>query len=199
MRRILVLLVLPALLVLAASGCGSKPGMRFGTVQLRLTDAPGNVEALHLVINEVSVHRAGGAEDLGDREEEGEDDTLEVEDHDEGNGWEVVKSEPMTVDLMTLRNGAVTTLGIALVPATRYTQIRLKLGAGSDVVVDGVTYPLIVPSGLQSGLKLVHPFNVPADGVVDLLVDFDAQRSVVETGAGAWMLKPTVKVTQTSG
>jgi hypothetical protein len=33
---------------------------------------------------------------------------------------------------------------------------------------------------------------------VDLLLDFDGQRSIVLTGAGTWMLKPTVKVTQSS-
>jgi hypothetical protein len=100
---------------------------------------------------------------------------------------------------MTLRDGVFTTMGVALVPAGRYTQIRLKLGAGSDVVVDGVTYPLVIPSGLQSGLKLVHPFTVPPEGFVDLLVDMDAKTSVIETSAGTWMLKPTVKVTESSG
>jgi hypothetical protein len=194
MRRIPVLLAL-----LAVTGCGSKPGdMPMGTVKLHLTDAPGTVEALHLVINEVSVHRSGSADDGGG---EAEDDTLAAEmpeaDDAEG-GWEVISSEPMTVDLMTLRDGVTTTLGIALVPATRYTQIRLKLGEGSDVVVDGVTYPLVVPSGLQSGVKIVHPFTVPADGVISLLVDFDGAKSVIENGAGTWMLKPTIKVTQSS-
>jgi hypothetical protein len=182
MRSLLLVLALAALPALALSGCGSKPsGVPFGTVQLRLTDAPGDIQSLHLVITEVSVHRSGG----------GDDDAGDA-------GWEVVEDEPLTVDLMTLRNGVFTTLGVALVPAGHYTQIRLKLGGGSDVVVDGVTHPLVVPSGLQSGLKLIHPFTVPPEGFVDLLLDFDGQRSIVLTGAGTWMLKPTVKVTQSS-
>jgi hypothetical protein len=92
-----------------------------------------------------------------------------------------------------------TTLGVTPVPAGHYTQIRLKLGAGSDVVVDGVTHALVVPSGMQSGLKLIHPFTVPPSGFVDLLLDFDAQHSVAQMGAGTWMLKPTIKITGSSG
>jgi len=209
MRHLLILLALPALLVLALWGCASKPaGMPMGTVQLRLTDAPGDIEAVHLVITEVSVHRSGGGDDDGDEVEadddttDVDDDTTDVDDHDgdvDGGGWEIVKDETFTVDLMALRNGVFTTLGVALVPAGHYTQIRLKLGPGSDVVVDGVTHPLVVPSGMQSGLKLIHPFTVPPEGFVDLLLDMDAQTSVSETVSGTWTLHPTVKVTQSSG
>jgi uncharacterized protein DUF4382 len=204
MRRIIILLALPTLLVLALSGCSSKPaGMRFGTVQLRLTDAPGDIQAVHLVVNQVSVHRSRGDDD-DTIEVEADDDTSDVEDADDDTGhddagWEVVKDQPFTVDLMTLRNGVFTGLGLALVPVGHYTQIRLKLGSGSDVVVDGVTHPLVVPSGMQSGLKLIHPFTVPPEGFVDVLVDIDGQRSIVETAGGTWTLHPTVKVTVSSG
>lgn len=203
MKRLLILLASLALLALALSGCANKPaGMHFGTVQMRLTDAPGDIEALHLVINQVSVHRAGSigdADEVDDDDNDVEDPDNDVEEVGEDSGWEVVTSEPMTVDLMTLRNGVFTGLGTAVVPAGRYTQIRLKLGEGSDVVIDGVTHPLVVPSGLQSGLKLIHPFTVPPEGFVDLLLDIDAQQAVSESTDGKWMLHPTVKVTQSSG
>lgn len=203
MRHLLILIALLVLLALALAGCASKPaGMSLGTVQLRLTDAPGDIEAVHLLITQVSVHRSGGS-DRDTSEVEAQDDTTEVDEPDDDAaddaGWEVVKDDTLAVDLMTLRDGVFTTLGIALVPAGRYTQIRLKLGASSDVVVDGVTHPLFVPSGMQSGLKLIHPFTVPPEGFVDLLLDMDAKTSVVQTGAGTWMLKPTVKVTESGG
>lgn len=223
MRQLLILIALPALLLVALLGCASKPaGMPVGTVQLRLTDAPGTIDAAHLVITEVSVHRSGGGGDDGDEfdndttdaghHDDGEfdDDSTDVDDHDDGDvdndttdvehgGWEVVKNETFTVDLMTLRNGVFTTLGVALVPAGHYTQIRLKLGPGSDVVVDGVAHPLVVPSGMQSGLKLIHPFTVPPEGFVDLLLDINAQSSITDNGNGTWMLHPTAKVTVSSG
>jgi len=62
------------------------------------------------------------------------------------------------------------------------------------VVVDGTTYPLTVPSGMQSGYKLVGEFDVPDGGGVELTLDFDAARSIHRTGNGRYMLKPTVRV-----
>ena len=181
MKRLMILLGMATLLVLAL-GC-SPNGMAMGTVQLRLTDAPGDIESAHLVITQVSVHRSG---------------VNDGDDGAEGGGWEVVNDDTTEVDLMTLRDGVFTTLGVALVPAGRYTQIRLKLGEGSRVVVDGVEHPLVIPSGMQSGFKLIHPFTVPPEGFVDLLVDIDAQTAIQQTGSGTWMLAPTAKVTQAS-
>ena len=66
------------------------------------------------------------------------------------------------------------------------------------MVVDGVTYPLVVPSGAQSGFKIVHAFTVPRQGVADLTLDFDAEKSVLETASGAWHLEPTVTVTSST-
>jgi hypothetical protein len=185
---------LPALLLAALLGCGHS-GVPMGTVRVHLTDAPGDVQALHLRIVGVSVHRAGGEADGDTAEVEGGGhDSLDVEGHDDG-GWETLSTDTTSVDLMTLRNGVTEGLAVGVVPAGRYTQIRLRLAPGSDVVIDDVAHPLVVPSGLTSGLKLIHPFVVPAGGEVHLTLDFDAKTSVIETGAGVWMLKPTIRIT----
>jgi hypothetical protein len=47
---------------------------------------------------------------------------------------------------------------------------------------------------LQTGIKFAHNFQIPEAMVVELVLDFDASRSVVETGNGKYLLKPTVKV-----
>ncbi len=182
--RHLTSLWIPAvLLALAAFGCSkssTSPG--FGTMKLRLTDAPGDYQAVNLSVTQVSAHLEGAGT-------EGESDST--------GGWQVLRSEPLNVDLLTLRNGVSTTLAIATVPAGHYTQIRLKLSAGSNVVIDGVTHPLTVPSGMQSGYKLVGSFDVPVNGLLDLTLDFDAARSIVLTGPGTYLLKPTVRVIST--
>src|SRR5262249_15373461 len=114
---------------------------------------------------------------------------------DESGGWEIVKNDTATTyDLLQLRNGVFATLGIAPVPAGHYTQIRLKLDPGSNVVVGGTQFPLTVPSGLQSGYKLVGEFDVPANDSADVMLDFDAARSIHLTGNGRYMLRPTVRV-----
>lgn len=161
--------------LLAFTGCskssnGTSP--RYGTMQVRLTDAPGEFEQVNLVVREVAVHLVGT---------------------DSTNGWQVLRADTATYDLLTLRNGVFTTIGEALIPAGHYTQIRLKLGTGSNVVVGGVRYPLTVPSGLQTGLKIVGDFVVPANGLMDVALEFDAERSIHQTGAGAYMLRPVVK------
>jgi hypothetical protein len=169
-------------LILAVFGCsGRATGPGFGTISLKMTDDPADYQAVNLSITQVSAHFEGaGAES------------------DSTNGWQVLRSDPFDVDLLTLRNGVFTTLALAKVPAGHYTQIRLKLAPGSNVVVDGTTYPLTVPSGLQSGYKLVGSFDVPANGLLALTLDFDAARSIVLTGSGKYLLKPTARVIATS-
>jgi hypothetical protein len=154
-------------------GCSKSPtGAGFGHVTIHLTDAPGDFEQVNLVVAGVSIHRGG----------------------DENSGWETLKDDTTTFDLLELRNGVFTLLAVGDVPAGHYTQVRLHLGAGSNVVVDGVTHSLDVPSGTQSGYKLVGEFDVPAGGAVDLMLDFDAARSIHQTGAGQYKLQPTVRV-----
>jgi hypothetical protein len=162
------------------AGCGKSggagvtaPGM--GTVRIGLTDAPASFDSVVIVVREVSIHRG----------DSGTDDS----------GWEIVRPDSVAAyDLLTLRNGVFMTLGTGLVPAGHYTQVRLKLAPGSYVVTGGAKYLLTVPSGLQSGYKLVGEFDVPAGGEVDLGLDFDAARSIHVTGNGKYMLKPTVRV-----
>jgi hypothetical protein len=66
------------------------------------------------------------------------------------------------------------------------------------VVEEGMTYPLEIPSGMQTGIKLNHPFSIPAGGVVELTLDFDADRSVILTGAGNYQLQPVIRVQATT-
>ena len=169
----------------AAAGCGGSPSSPgFGTMRVRMTDAPADFDEVNLVITEVSVRRDGDVIDSGT-----EPDSIA----DEG-GWIVLSDGPATYDLLDLRNGVFTTIGEGSLPAGRYGQVRLKLGTGSTIVVDGVSHPLVVPSGTSSGLKLIGEFVVTDGGTTDIGLDFDAARSAHETGNGTWMLKPVVKV-----
>ena len=187
MRSLLAFVALVALL--ATVGCSTSPtsptslgSLNSGTVRIRMTDAPGPFDAVNLVVNEVAIHR-------------GLPDSLEMGGmSDSLGGWEVLSSRTATYDLMKLRNGLFATLAQGLAPAGHYTQVRLKLGAGSNLVVGGVTYPLTVPSGMQSGYKLVGEFDVPASGLVEVGLDFDAARSIHQTGSGVYLLRPTCRV-----
>jgi len=50
---------------------------------------------------------------------------------------------------------------------------------------------------VESGIKLIHEFDVAADQRVDLVLDFDACKSVVALGDGGYLLKPVIKVIPT--
>jgi len=175
MKRLLAALLVSAAVLPLLSGCSAdrQTGAGLGHVTVHLTDAPGDFDQVNLVVDEVSIHRAGP------------DDA----------GWETLKHDSTTTyDLLQLRNGVFAMLAVGDVPAGHYTQVRLHLAEGSNVVVNGVAHPLKVPSGMQSGYKLVGEFDVPAGGQVELTLDFDAARSVHRTGAGQYMLKPTCRV-----
>jgi hypothetical protein len=162
---------LAALGLAALCGCAATDTHRapLGHLTIHLTDAPGDFEQVNLVVTRVSVHRSDQA-------------------------WETLKDETVTYDLMELRNGVFAVLAAGDVPAGHYTQVRLHIGEGTNVVVDGVAHPLFVPSGMQTGYKLVGEFDVPAGGDVEITLDFDAARSIVLTGEGDYILKPTARV-----
>ncbi len=56
-----------------------------------------------------------------------------------------------------------------------------------------------MPSGFQSGIKIVKGFDITANQTTELLLDFDATKSIVEPGTNnKWLLKPTIKVLSTT-
>jgi hypothetical protein len=182
--RPLLGLVATVIAMALAAGCSddgpSNPS--FGTMRVQMTDAPGDFDEVNLVITGVTARRVGADEDDDD----------EVDSASEG--WMNVNTTSNTYDLMDLRNGVFTTIGEAELPAGTYDQIRLQIGSGSNVVIDGVTHPLVVPSGASSGLKLKGQITLVEGGTTDVGIDFDAARSIHETGNGTWILRPVVRM-----
>ena len=101
---------------------------------------------------------------------------------------------PGIYNLLDFTNGADTLIASADVPSGELSQVRLILGPNNSIVVDGQPYPLETPSAMQSGLKLnVHSTLQP--GVLyELLLDFDANQSIVVEGNGTYKLKPVIRV-----
>ena len=145
-----------------------------GQIKITMVDAPAGYDEVNIVVTRVEVHKAGT---------------------DSSSGWFVINNTAATYDLLTLRNGASVVLGNNSLDAGHYTQIRLIIGTGSNVVIDGVTYPLEIPSGEQSGFKLNHSFVIEDGLLYELLLDFDAERSIVVTDNGQYKLKPVIRMT----
>ncbi len=140
----------------------------------------------------------------------------EVQVHkDEDSNWQVAASPNKTYNLLELVNGVREQLGITELETGHYTQMRLIIGDNPDsginilseshhpyanyIVDDSDTYhELKIPSGLQTGIKIVHGFDINENQTTELMLDFDASKSIVKPGAiGKWLLKPTIKVLNT--
>lgn len=174
-------------LLLLLWGCGgqNQSDTVTGTLRVQMTDAaPCGYDKVNVTVSKLRIHQSSIA---------GENDM----------GWsEIDIVPPRKIELSSLVNGTLHDLGQTVLPAGHYTQLRLLLLPNtpsqpmnnSVVPTGGTETALFTPSAVQSGLKLIHEFTVPADTMVDLVLDFDACRSVVRTGNGKYLLKPVISV-----
>jgi len=111
---------------------------------------------------------------------------------------------PRSLDLLQFRNGQTANLleGHPVLPG-EYEWLRLKISAeqnlqnGSRIRLrDGRQFPLFIPSGAESGLKLNRRFTVAQGGITRLIVDFDLRKSVVAPPGLApnWILRPSLRL-----
>lgn len=101
---------------------------------------------------------------------------------------------PGVYNLLDYANGLDTLIAMGtLEGGTTVEQIRLVLGSNNTIVVDNVTHPLSTPSAEQSGLKLQVHKTLEAGVAYSILLDFDANQSIVQTGNGTYKLKPVVR------
>ena len=90
-------------------------------------------------------------------------------------------------------------VGLAECPVRDWNQSRTPSSCLEPVTnsrfVTGTSHELKVPSGYQTGIKIVKGFSIAVSQTTELLLDFDAAKSVVQAGkSGKWLLKPTIKV-----
>jgi len=181
----LTTLVVGIVTLAGCGGGGSDPGT--GSLSVNLTDAPVDGAANVVVMfTGLELHRSDG--------------TLVTLDFGTTNGQANSKS----IDLIKLQNGVTGALtqGEA-VPAGNYEWMRLKVlaeknsqGESYITLLNGAQYPLYIPSGAETGLKLVRPFTVAQGSTTRLVVDFDLRKSVrAPPGQDPnYVLKPTLRL-----
>ncbi len=179
-KSILLGLSLVSLFTFTACNDDMEPAQE-GDAQLRfnLTDAPANYNAVYIDLQGVEVK-------VGDTA---------------SSGWLSLNVQSGIYNLLDFQNGLDTLIGSGSVPAGRLGQIRLLLGPNNSVVTDTDSTSLFVPSGQQSGLKLLVNYELEAGLVYEFSLDFDAHRSIVQRGNGSYSLKPVIRVftTNTTG
>ena len=164
------------------------PVSTMGTLSVGLTDAPAcGFDAVNVTVTKVRVNKSASASETD-------------------GGWtDITLATPKKVNLLNLTNGVLENLGQTSLEAGQYNQLRLVLdgnasGTANTVLPSGskTERPLETPSAAQSGIKLVGAFTVEAGQRADVVIDFDACKSVVTRGKGTqslnYALKPVVKM-----
>ncbi len=191
MRLLPVAISVITVLALTVLGCGSDngatgPSGSGSTFTLMLKDSPfTDAKSVLVTFSEVTAHR-----------------------ETEANFTKLpfpAAATSRTCDLKKLQT-AQDVLGTGTLPPGRYTQVRLVVSsatiyfdnaaAGADCAPTitapaGRSAALDIPSG---EVKLNRQFEVPASGTTTMLIDFDGDRSIRETGNGRYMMTPVIAV-----
>lgn len=190
----IIFLLFISLFMFGCSGGGGASSGGVGTVSISLTDAMSNkFNAVYVTIEDVQVNTKGNGNG--------------------NNSWKstIAPNLPKTFNLYDLTNGVREKIGIADLASGPYTQMRLIIGTMPDnsinilseahpyanyvIDTDNNYQELKIPSGIQTGIKIVHGFTISKDQTTELVLDFNAEKSVVVAGnSGNWLLKPTIKV-----
>lgn len=149
--------------------CSKDNNSGTSNLQVKLTDAPAAYDQVNVDIREVKVNF-----------------------RDDSTGWISLNTNAKVYNLLRLQNGVDTLLATGTVQTGIVKEIRLILGSNNTVVVGGVSYPLTIPSGSESGLKIKVGKNINA-GLATLIVDFDAALSI-NLEPGGYKLRPVLRI-----
>lgn len=140
------------------------------TLQIRLTDGPGDFQQVNVDIREIRVKLA----------------------HDSSD-WLLLPTNAGIYNLLDFQNGIDTLLAAGPVPTDVLQEVRFVLGPDNSVMVDSLLYPLVTPSAQESGLKVKINKDLALD-VNTFILDFDAAESVKIQGNGVYKLHPVIRL-----
>jgi hypothetical protein len=158
----IIFFLIASLILFACDGGGGSSSGGEGTVSVGLTDAMSNeFRAVCVTIDDVQVHKKGNGNG--------------------NNSWQSISAPnlPKTFNLYDLTNGVREEIGLADLEIGSYTQMRLIIGTDQDdginelgeahpyanyvIDTDGNYQELKIPSGINTGIKIVHGFTISAD------------------------------------
>ena len=167
MKRLLTVAFLG--LCISLSACNkNESGSNMTKVSVKLTDGPGAYDAVFLSIKEVRILSS------------------------EGESTFALDTKPFNI--LRFRMGKDTLIASKDIPSGRLQEVRLILNeTGNTVVINGMSYPLTTPSGQSSGVKIKVNETLESGVAYTMLLDFDAAKSIVQTGNGKYILKPVIR------
>ncbi|MCE3295518.1 MAG: starch-binding domain-like protein [Crocinitomicaceae bacterium] len=157
------------LLVFAVAACNKPNSDGQSTMRVKMTDAPGPFTKVNVEIRDVEVSTS--------------------------KGWISLPTNAGVYDLLTLQNDVTVVLANDhKIPSGDVSQMRLILGSHNNVLIGDQAFPLNTPSAMQSGLKFNINKHFEDDKDYELLIDFDANQSIVIEGDGSYTLKPALRL-----
>ena len=163
--------ILPiSLLALIFYACQKEQSGGKTHLKIHLTDNPYNATEVNVDIRQVRVNI-----------------------QDDSTGWINLNTNAGIYNLLELQNGIDTVLAQGTIPTGTLKEVRFVLGQHNSIVIDSTSYPLTIPSGSESGLKI--KLNRQLNATLDsLVIDFDAALSIIQTGTGEYKLRPVLKI-----
>jgi len=189
---------LAALLAISLTGCGGgsdSPGDGMGVLNLSVSD--GGIDAAKVCIKF---------------------DGVQIKPTGEDPPIEIILDEPVTVNLLANQGANAQPIIYEQIPAGTYEWIRLMVDAargndagsidtdrmeeqcladdGSYLLTENEHYSLFIPSGDQTGLKLIKDIVVPANSSGDYTAEWDLGKSFIAPPGLApdAIMKPVVKL-----
>ncbi len=173
MKTLKKIIVIAAAAIFAVMyGCGKIEHR--GSMVVKMTDAPALYQEVNIEIKSVEAHYS---------------------DINRNDGWIELKTKSGVYNLLELRGGVTAVIADdERMPLGTVTQMRLVLGANNSVKANGISYSLIIPSGTETGIKLNVDKTIKAGQKYEILMDFDAEKSIIVTGNGMYQLSPVISV-----
>ena len=169
-KRKLLLIALPVLLSFMVFVACKKTNEGTSQLNIRMTDAPFDAQEVNVDIREVRVKF-----------------------EKDSSSWVSLNTNARIYNLLRLQNGVDTLLATGTVPTGVVKEIRLILGSGNTIKIKDVVYPLSVASADEAGLKIKVSKKLGVT-LETILIDFDAELSIIQTGNGTYKLKPVIKL-----
>ena len=124
------------------------------------------------------------------------------------NGWVAIKNydEPVVINLLDYQNGKSHFLSDEPIPAGTYSELRMNLNIkdidgqsgqeGSYLEYkNGTKVSLFAPGGEGSDYKAIGGFTVKENEAIDITMDFDVRKALVEAAQSEKMiLKPAIRL-----
>jgi hypothetical protein len=141
------------------------------TLKVKLTDAPAAYDEVNVDIREVNIKVDG-----------------------DSAAWIALPTAAGIYNLLEYQDGVDTLISQAVITGAVIKEVRLVLGSDNTIKVGSESFPLVIPSGSESGLKI--KMNKTLNGGIDYLtLDFDAALSVSQEATG-YKLRPVVRILQ---